>query len=135
MFISSREIQVLYADTDMMGVIYHANYLKYFEVGRVGLMEDAGYSYVEMEDLVTLLLCMMCKQPIRNQFVTEIVRLSELGLRKMMELKQFMVIELSIIMMKFVWKVQRHISLLKRKISNLRRLKRFSLNGLQHMRK
>ena len=49
MFISSREIQVLYADTDMMGVIYHANYLKYFELGRAGLMEDVGYSYVEME--------------------------------------------------------------------------------------
>jgi acyl-CoA thioester hydrolase len=51
MFISTREIQVLYADTDMMGVIYHANYLKYFELGRGGLVEDAGYSYIEMENL------------------------------------------------------------------------------------
>ncbi|WP_396334491.1 acyl-CoA thioesterase [Alkalihalobacillus sp. MEB130] len=49
MFISTREIQILYADTDMMGVIYHANYLKYFELGRGGLVEDVGYSYVEME--------------------------------------------------------------------------------------
>ena len=29
-FISNREIQLLYADTDMMQVVYHANYLKYF---------------------------------------------------------------------------------------------------------
>ncbi|MBU8907434.1 acyl-CoA thioesterase [Desertibacillus haloalkaliphilus] len=48
-FVSTRDIQVLYADTDMMGVIYHANYLKYFELGRAALMEDLGYSYVGME--------------------------------------------------------------------------------------
>jgi acyl-CoA thioester hydrolase len=51
LFISTREIQLLYADTDMMGVIYHANYLKYFELGRTGFIEDLGYSYVEMETL------------------------------------------------------------------------------------
>ncbi|MFT8323039.1 MAG: thioesterase family protein [Bacillus sp. (in: firmicutes)] len=49
MFISTREIQLYYADTDMMGVIYHANYLKFFELGRGGLIEDIGFSYVEME--------------------------------------------------------------------------------------
>jgi acyl-CoA thioester hydrolase len=51
LFISTREIQLLYADTDMMGVIYHANYLKYFELGRTGLIEDIGYSYLDMENL------------------------------------------------------------------------------------
>ncbi|WP_332694624.1 acyl-CoA thioesterase [Halalkalibacter lacteus] len=51
MYMSTREIQILYADTDMMGVIYHANYLKYFELGRGGLVEDVGYSYIEMEEL------------------------------------------------------------------------------------
>lgn len=50
-FISTREIQLLYADTDMMGVIYHANYLKYFELGRTGLIEDLHFSYVEMEKM------------------------------------------------------------------------------------
>jgi acyl-CoA thioester hydrolase len=48
-YTSTREIQILYADTDMMGVIYHANYLKYFELGRGGLIEDVGYSYTDME--------------------------------------------------------------------------------------
>lgn len=50
-FISMRDIQLLYADTDMMGVIYHANYLKYFELGRTGLMEDLQFSYVKMENM------------------------------------------------------------------------------------
>ncbi|WP_062047224.1 thioesterase family protein [Bacillus sp. JCM 19034] len=50
MYISKKEIQILYADTDMMGVIYHANYLKYFELGRSSLIEEIGYSYVEMEN-------------------------------------------------------------------------------------
>ena len=50
LFISTREIQLYYADTDMMGVIYHANYLKFFELGRTGLIEDLGYSYLSMEE-------------------------------------------------------------------------------------
>ena len=37
MFISKKEIQLLYADTDMMGVMYHANYLKWFELGEHSL--------------------------------------------------------------------------------------------------
>ncbi|MCK9422740.1 MAG: acyl-CoA thioesterase [Bacteroidales bacterium] len=49
MYISKKEIQVSYADTDMMGIIYHANYLKWFELGRTQLIEDVGYSYAEME--------------------------------------------------------------------------------------
>lgn len=49
LFFSTRDIQLYYADTDMMGVVYHANYLKFFELGRGGLIEDLGYSYVEME--------------------------------------------------------------------------------------
>lgn len=50
MFISKTEIQLLYADTDMMGVMYHANYLKWFELGRTQLIEDLGFSYLEMEE-------------------------------------------------------------------------------------
>lgn len=34
----------------MMGVVYHANYLKYFELGRTEFIEEAGFSYVEMEE-------------------------------------------------------------------------------------
>lgn len=48
-YIAEKEIQVLYSDTDMMGVIYHANYLKWAELGRMQLIEDVGYDYTAME--------------------------------------------------------------------------------------
>jgi acyl-CoA thioester hydrolase len=42
--------RTLYADTDRSTVVYHANYLRYFELGRTSLMRDAAYSYKEIED-------------------------------------------------------------------------------------
>src|SRR5262245_24520182 len=38
-----------YAETDKMGVVYHSNYLVWFEVGRVELLRQLGFSYREME--------------------------------------------------------------------------------------
>ncbi len=43
--------RVLYADTDKAGVVYHANYLKYFEIGRAGLIRASGRSYRQIEEL------------------------------------------------------------------------------------
>jgi acyl-CoA thioester hydrolase len=40
---------VRYAETDKMGVVYYANYLVWFEVGRTDLLRDAGWSYRDME--------------------------------------------------------------------------------------
>jgi acyl-CoA thioester hydrolase len=42
-------IRVRYAETDQMGVVYHANYLIWFEVGRVELMRAMGFEYKTME--------------------------------------------------------------------------------------
>ena len=42
--------RVLYADTDRSGIVYHANYLRYFEQGRASLMRDVGLPYAEVED-------------------------------------------------------------------------------------
>ena len=42
--------RTLYADTDRSQVVYHANHLKYFEIGRASLMRDAAYPYREIED-------------------------------------------------------------------------------------
>ncbi len=42
--------RTLYADTDRSQVVYHANYLRYFEVGRATLMRDAAYPYREIEE-------------------------------------------------------------------------------------
>lgn len=44
------EVRVRYADTDAMGVVYHANYLVWFEVGRGELMRDWGIPYAGFED-------------------------------------------------------------------------------------
>ena len=43
------EYRVPYADTDMMGVVYYANYLAMFERARNELMRSCGYSYKECE--------------------------------------------------------------------------------------
>ena len=42
-------LRVRYAETDQMGVVYHANYLIWFEVGRVELMRAMGFEYKAME--------------------------------------------------------------------------------------
>jgi acyl-CoA thioester hydrolase len=42
-------IRVRYAETDQMGVVYHANYFVWFEVGRVEFLRQLGFSYREME--------------------------------------------------------------------------------------
>ncbi|MBC5636068.1 acyl-CoA thioesterase [Ornithinibacillus sp. BX22] len=42
-------IEVRYQETDQMGVVYHANYLVWFEIGRTKFIEQLGLSYVNME--------------------------------------------------------------------------------------
>ena len=44
-------LRVRYAETDQMGVVYHSNYLVWFETGRVEYFRSLGYSYREMEKL------------------------------------------------------------------------------------
>jgi len=43
------ELRVRYAETDQMGVVYYANYLVWFEVGRVELLRALGFSYRQLE--------------------------------------------------------------------------------------
>ncbi len=47
--VSETRIRVRYAETDQMGVVYHSNYFIWFEVGRVELMRQLGFTYKEME--------------------------------------------------------------------------------------
>jgi len=47
--ISEARVRVRYAETDQMGVVYHSNYFIWFEVGRVELLRQLGFSYREME--------------------------------------------------------------------------------------
>ena len=43
------QVRVRYAETDQMSVVYHANYLVWFEVGRVELLRQLGFDYRRME--------------------------------------------------------------------------------------
>jgi acyl-CoA thioester hydrolase len=43
------EVRVRYAETDQMGVVYYANYLVWFEIGRVEVLRRLGLSYRQME--------------------------------------------------------------------------------------
>ena len=42
-------IRVRYAETDQMGVVYYANFLVWFEIGRVELLRQLGFDYKTME--------------------------------------------------------------------------------------
>ena len=46
---SEARVRVRYAETDQMGVVYHANYLVWFEVGRVEFIRQMGMDYKNME--------------------------------------------------------------------------------------
>ena len=48
--IRTTRLRVRYADTDQMGVVYYANYLVWFEVGRTEWLRHTGWSYREMEE-------------------------------------------------------------------------------------
>lgn len=47
----SQQIRVIFGDTDAIGVVYYANYFRYFEVGRAELMRHLGKSYVDFQAL------------------------------------------------------------------------------------
>lgn len=55
MFQFKYPIRVRYADTDKMGVVYHSNYLKYFEIARTESIRDLGMTYAAMEKAGILL--------------------------------------------------------------------------------
>lgn len=42
-------LRVRYAETDQMGVVYHSNFIVWFEVGRVEMMRQLGFTYNQME--------------------------------------------------------------------------------------
>ena len=49
MIVSRSQVTVRYAETDMMGVVYHGSYLPWFEIGRTTLLKEIGLSYRQLE--------------------------------------------------------------------------------------
>ncbi|MBM7691385.1 acyl-CoA thioester hydrolase [Peribacillus deserti] len=50
MLVSEKKIDVRYGETDQMGVVYHANYIVWMELGRTQLIQDLGFKYADMEE-------------------------------------------------------------------------------------
>ena len=50
MHIHQIQVRVRYSETDQMGVVYHGNYIPYFEIGRVEWLRNKGVSYRLMEE-------------------------------------------------------------------------------------
>jgi acyl-CoA thioester hydrolase len=48
-FIGEAKLRVRYAETDRMGVVYHANFIIWFELGRVALLQNLGFRYRDLE--------------------------------------------------------------------------------------
>ena len=49
-------VRVRYSETDRMGIVYHANYIVWFEIGRTEFCRAAGYPYTAMEEQGVLIL-------------------------------------------------------------------------------
>ncbi|TDQ39753.1 acyl-CoA thioesterase [Aureibacillus halotolerans] len=47
---TTSRIQIRYGETDQMGVVYHANYVIYLEIGRTDFLASLGFKYNEMEE-------------------------------------------------------------------------------------
>lgn len=43
------KVRVIYADTDALGIVYHTNYIRWFEMGRNELMRQLGVIYADIE--------------------------------------------------------------------------------------
>ena len=79
---SRTQITVRYAETDAMGIVYHGNYLPWFEVGRTTLLKECGLPYRELEaqgyHLPVIELGMKFAKPaLYDDTVTIITRLKE----------------------------------------------------------
>jgi acyl-CoA thioester hydrolase len=47
---TSERLRVRYAETDRMGIVYYANYLVWFEIGRTDFCRQHGFAYRDMEE-------------------------------------------------------------------------------------
>jgi acyl-CoA thioester hydrolase len=76
--------RVIYGDTDQMGVVYYANYLRWFEMGRTELLRQIGATYSSVEEAgfffpVTEVSCRYLKPARFDDEITVETTLSELS--------------------------------------------------------
>ncbi|MBK6935923.1 MAG: acyl-CoA thioesterase [Chitinophagaceae bacterium] len=83
MFSTETKVRVRYAETDQMGVVYHANYFLYFETARAESIRELGFTYADMEKsgIIMPVVDVHCKymRPARyDDLLTIITTLKEL---------------------------------------------------------
>ena len=66
MISASVEVRVRYAETDKMGIVYHANYLTWFEIARIELLDKIGCSYLSLENSGFFLPVLSCRVDFRK---------------------------------------------------------------------
>jgi len=68
-------IRARYSETDQMGVIYHANYFNWFEIGRTSFFRNLGYDYKQLENEGVLLpvIDVGCKYIVSAKYDDEII--------------------------------------------------------------
>lgn len=76
--------RVLYAETDRMGVVYHSNYIIFFEIGRTELLRSLGFRYRDMEEQGFILAVTDCgarfvRPAVYDDLVTIRPRVTSLG--------------------------------------------------------
>ena len=80
--------KVFYSDTDAYGVVWHGSYLRWLEMGRIGLCEDAGYSLSKLYEadvtLPVVELNVRYKSPAKLEdellIITELLETSKLSM-------------------------------------------------------
>ena len=66
MLSASVEVRVRYGETDKMGIVYHANYLTWFEIARIELLDSIGCSYRSLEETDFFLPVLSCRVDFRR---------------------------------------------------------------------
>jgi len=79
-------LRVRYSETDRMGIVYHGNYIVWFEIGRTEYCRAAGMPYRTMEDagvliLVTSVACTFRRSARYDDAMTVRARMTELSAR------------------------------------------------------
>lgn len=93
MFTSQTTIRVRYAETDQMGVVYHANFFQYFEVARAESIRQLGFTYADMEKLGVIMpvievQCRYLRPALYDDLITVKVILKELPVHHKIEFHQ-----------------------------------------------
>lgn len=84
MYINKYDVKVRYAEVDRMNIVYHSNYIVWFEIGRTEFLRSLGYTYSKLEEeniwIPVIEVSCKYKSPVTyDDTVTIETRIEELG--------------------------------------------------------